>query len=129
MEHQQTSWPFRLNIPYDDSRNFEGFWGQKTVTLNFCEEVSLRLVVVARRLSRKIRNPTPPCPVTSMTDQTTKDYVVSYYIAEVCNVSCSSFTDSETLSAVLTDSCQDFDESLVPMARVQGHPELPRPRP
>ena len=39
---QESSWP-RMGIPYDDSRNFEGFWGQKTVTLNFCEEVCVSL--------------------------------------------------------------------------------------
>jgi hypothetical protein len=45
MEAQQNSpWPF--GIPYDDSRNFEGFWGKKTVTLNFCEEVCVLLRVV-----------------------------------------------------------------------------------
>ncbi|KAK9797466.1 hypothetical protein SCARD494_03295 [Seiridium cardinale] len=42
-----------LAVPYHEPR--EGFWGEKTVTLNFCEE----------------------------------DYVVSYYCAEICNVSIS----------------------------------------
>lgn len=47
-----------LGFPYHKPR--EGFWGEKTVTLNFCEE----------------------------------DYVVSYYVAEICNVSMSPLLES-----------------------------------
>ncbi|KAK7951908.1 alkaline ceramidase-like protein [Apiospora aurea] len=43
---------FSLGIPYREP-GLEGWWGEKTVTLNFCEE----------------------------------DYVMSHYVAEVCNVS------------------------------------------
>lgn len=91
---QQSPWPFRIGIPYDDSRNFEGFWGPKTVTLNFCEEVCSLLwccggVVAASRLAfRDSQVDMRGCGHGGYLWLTlAKDYVVSYYIAEVCNVS------------------------------------------
>ncbi|KAI2620780.1 alkaline dihydroceramidase [Xylaria nigripes] len=57
-----------FSFPYHDPR--PGFWGEKTVTLNFCEEVQQILLAKTRTVQL-----TP-------LDQ---DYVMSYYIAEVCN--------------------------------------------
>ncbi|KAI0124632.1 alkaline phytoceramidase-like protein [Xylariales sp. AK1849] len=57
-----------LRFPYHSPR--VGFWGEKTVTLNFCEEVYT----------------TPPHHkrLWLKTDKL-QDYVISYYCAEVCN--------------------------------------------
>lgn len=62
-----------LRVAYNDDTP-EGYWGEKTSTLNFCEEV--------RNSSSTVLGVADPCLPPS-----TQDYVVSYYCAEVCNVS------------------------------------------
>ena len=61
-----------LRVPYHPPR--EGWWGEKTSTLNFCEEV----------LESRCFTP----PAVGNTANECQDYVMSYYVAEVCNVSC-----------------------------------------
>lgn len=58
-----------LRLPYPDHGH--GFWGQQTSTLNFCEEVRHYDIL--------------PGPLHST--NTVQDYALSYYCAEVCNVS------------------------------------------
>lgn len=60
-----------LSVPYHPPR--EGWWGEKTSTLNFCEEV------------RESEWFAPPA--VGIAANELQDYVMSYYVAEVCNVS------------------------------------------
>jgi hypothetical protein len=61
------------SLPYGQAGS--GFWGQKTSTLNFCEEVSLR-----RCLSHADH-------MAGLQLTIHQDYVLSHYCAELCNVS------------------------------------------
>ncbi|GKT39934.1 alkaline ceramidase 3 [Colletotrichum spaethianum] len=63
----------------------DGYWGEKTSTLNFCEE----------------------------------DYAVSYYCAEVCNVSTNQTRKTvRNVDVANYEPLQDVYEPPVPLARV-----------
>ncbi|KAK8056743.1 alkaline ceramidase-like protein, partial [Apiospora rasikravindrae] len=66
---------FSLGIPYREP-GLEGWWGEKTVTLNFCEEVS------ASTTAQFYYWKSMPLPGT---DHPLQDYVMNHYVAEVCN--------------------------------------------
>lgn len=59
-------------IPYPTANPGHGFWGEQTSTLNFCEEVSERNYNFLSFKKAEYQN---------------KDYALSSYCAEFCNVS------------------------------------------
>lgn len=61
-----------FQIPYREDR--EGFWGNQTATLNWCEEVSF----VIRELSETVPQDTPA-------HAGPQDYNITYYCAETIN--------------------------------------------